>query len=62
MDRPECSDNDIRLVGGATDAEGVVQVCLDGTYTIACGFDGDTFNAAAVLCRLLGRQDDGTFY
>ena len=60
VNRPECFGNDSRLIGGATDTEGVVQVCLDGTYTEVCGFLRG-FLDASVVCRQLGRPGDGRF-
>ena len=50
---PECSSGEIRLIGGASDSEGLVQLCINGTYTILCRDGWDTRDAS-VVCRQLG--------
>ena len=58
-DRSECSSG-VRLIGGATDTEGVVQVCLNGTYVQVCTAEWNIAEAS-VVCRQLGRSGDGKF-
>ena len=64
--REECTNNDVRLVGGRDKREGVVQVCYEGVWGAICD-DYDVpedygperlhivlDNAAEVICRQLG--------
>lgn len=48
-----CNDGDIRLVGGASDHEGTVQICMSEAWGTVCD---DMWNnlGAQVLCRQLG--------
>ena len=50
-----CSDGDIRLVGGRNNSEGNVQICYNNAWTSVCSDYWDT-NDAAVVCRQLGYQ------
>ena len=52
---PECGGQDdvIRLYNGASALEGVVEYCLNSTWTPVCGDDWDE-TEAAVACRQLG--------
>ena len=49
----ECSDGDVRLVNGAIEQEGNVEVCVDGTWGAICGY-GWSVNDAYVACVTLG--------
>ena len=58
-----CSGNDtgllpIRLVNGATEYEGLVEILLDGHLGSVCG-DGWDQRDAAVVCRQLGFASEG---
>ena len=48
-----CSDGDIRLVGGGTEREGRVEVCLDQRWGTVNG-DGWSAPDSQVVCRQLG--------
>ena len=50
-----CTDGDIQLVGGETEREGRVEVCLDQRWGTANG-DGWSPADAQVVCRQLGYQ------
>ena len=47
-----CTEGDIRLVGGATDREGDVQICRQGVWGYVC-HDSWSENEARVICQQL---------
>ena len=53
-----CIHGDVRspLLGGASENEGIVQVCVNGTY-LAVSLDNGRFSVkeATVICRHLGK-------
>ena len=51
----------VRLVGGAIMAAGRLEICANGHWGSVCN-DGFDANAAAVVCRQLGFQEDCKFY
>ena len=54
----DCSDGDVRLIGGFSENEGRVEVCINRTYTAVCN-DFDNFwdiRDASVVCRQLGYE------
>ena len=54
----DCLDGDIRLVGGSTNEEGNVQVCLYGAWGSVCQHSFGV-NDARVACAQLGFQRAG---
>ena len=61
-----CSDGDVRLVGGAVEYEGRVEICINGAWGTVCyGTSRHWYrntwdlNDARVICRQLGHQELG---
>ena len=49
----ECSDGDIRLMGGASSLEGRVEMCGNDSYSTVCDDFWDELEAQ-IVCRQLG--------
>ncbi len=52
-----CTDGDVRLIGRASDSEGVVEVCLDNIYHRTDTFDW-RIQEATVVCKQLGFEGE----
>ena len=55
-----CTDSDIRLVGGATDNEGRVEICNDSRWMAFCS-NGWTDQDAGQMCEKFGFASIGEF-
>ena len=53
-----CTDGDLRLVGGQTENQGSVQICYNNAWTYVCDRQWYT-DEANVACRQLGFQSYG---
>ena len=57
----QCTDGQIRLVGGFVSNEGRVEVCLDHRWGTVCDDHWDD-DDAGVVCRQLGYTLEGKCY
>ena len=49
----QCNETDVRLVGGQSPHEGLVEICLNGVWGSVCGNSWDARDAS-VVCQQLG--------
>ena len=56
----ECSSGDLRLVGGQTDSDGRVEICVEGFWGTVCD-GGFGRKKAVVVCRQLNMKTLGIF-
>ena len=52
-----CAQGDVRLVGGETSYEGVVEVCFSGSWVSVCDSRWNV-NESTVVCRQLTGEPD----
>ena len=55
----DCLEGDVRIRGGTHPSNGRVEVCKNGIWGSVC-FSGWSDNEAAVVCRHLGHDSNGT--
>lgn len=57
----DCTDGDVRLVGGSTEYEGRVEVCINRAWGTICGryYYGWSTSDSNVVCRQLGHLGFG---
>ena len=56
----ECDENSVRLVGGNSSLEGLVEVCINGVWGRVCDRFWDK-SAAIVVCGQLGHSVYGIY-
>ena len=54
----DCEDGQLRIVGGATDSEGTVEICLGNLWGVISE-TGWSQTAALVVCKQLGLPLEG---
>ena len=55
-----CTDGDVRLVGGSTEYEGRVEVCINRAWGTICR-NGWSTQDSNVVCRQLGHMGLGMY-
>ena len=56
----DCSNGDVRLVGGSTDNEGNVQICYYNAWGSICDDSWESYDSM-VVCRQLGFHSYGIY-
>ena len=54
-----CTDGEVRLVGGSTEYEGTVQICLNRAWGTVCDRYGFGYEEAQTVCNALGHTTPG---
>ena len=54
----DCEDGEVKLVGGASNSEGTVEVCLDNLWGIVADTGWSQTNAQ-VVCQQIGFSQEG---
>ena len=57
----DCSEGDVRLVGGAHKFQGTVEICLDGSWCLVSQHGWDNRDARIVCRELGGYNPSGKF-
>ena len=53
-----CTRGDARLAGGETSYEGIVEICLSGSWVSVCDSSSWNVNESTVVCRQLTGELD----
>ena len=54
----DCVDGDVRLIGGQSELEGTLEICLNGTWGSVCD-DVWGYEETGVVCNRLGYTSTG---
>ena len=57
-----CTDGNVRLVGGLDPTEGRVEVCMQARWSGVCDFINWNYQDAFVVCRQMGYPATGLGY
>lgn len=55
-----CTEGEVRLVGGTTQYEGTVEVCVNRAWGSVCSYSG-WYNASRIVCAQMGALPIGQF-
>ena len=60
----DCDDGAVRLVGGVTQYEGLIEVCVNKVWGSVCGYPGTGWGdeEASIVCKQLGALPMGKYY
>ena len=56
-----CTDGDVRLVGGVSQYQGRVEVCLNRAWGTVCAYSSWSTQDAKVVCNQIGAMTIGIF-
>ena len=56
-----CTDGDVRLVGGVSKYQGRAEVCLNRAWGTVCAYSGWNSQEAKVVCSQIGASTIGIF-
>ena len=56
-----CTDGDVRLVGGVSQYQGRVEVCLNRAWGTVCAYNSWGSQEAKVVCNQIGAMTIGIF-
>ena len=60
--KSNCTEGDVRLVGGSTQYEGRVEVCVNRAWGSVCAYSYWSSQDAKVVCNQIGALTLGTLH
>lgn len=56
-----CTEGDVRLIGGDSEYEGRVEVCVNKAWGTVCAYSAWSYNDAKVVCNQIGALTLGMY-